>query len=334
MVSEKEVLKQLKKLNFNPIGWGRREVRELQHILLPDEQIYELANGIYEGGFALVVATDIRVLLVDKKPLNYLTVEDLRFDMINEIDYSHRLLGATINIATGNKNLRFRSYNQQRLRKLIGHVQHCMAESKRKESTHQEGQVAHLEKINQQLRDYLQAQQQAAQASTQQPLKPNPELADYLYAQSLMAQYQQMQQPGLPPQFPQAQPAVAAQPQPEMHPQVVTAKPAPPVLTSDDIYDDGMKEVFGKHQQTTASTTATPQPPATPPTDGPAHHYLKLPEVNPFTIAYSKLPMALRNRKFGRPLLPDQMPAGAPAELSLTESADEPVPMPTQAVKV
>jgi hypothetical protein len=49
---------------------------------LPGEEIYELVNGIYEGGFAIVVATDVRLLLIDKKPMNYLNVEDLRFDMI------------------------------------------------------------------------------------------------------------------------------------------------------------------------------------------------------------------------------------------------------------
>src|SRR5829696_5023635 len=101
MVSKDTVEKQLKKLRFNLNGWGQSEARELPGILLDDEKIFELVNGIYDGGFALLVATDVRVLLVDKKPLNYLTVEDFRFDMINEMDYSHRLLGAQINIATG-----------------------------------------------------------------------------------------------------------------------------------------------------------------------------------------------------------------------------------------
>ena len=82
-------------------------------IILPDEEIFECVNGIYEGGFALLVATDVRVLLIDKKPLNYLTVEDLRFDMINEIDYNHRVFGAHVDITTGNRELKFRSYNRR-----------------------------------------------------------------------------------------------------------------------------------------------------------------------------------------------------------------------------
>src|SRR3982751_2884068 len=107
MVTAESVEKQLKKVHFNTFGWGRTEARELPHILMPDEQIYELVNGIYEGGFALLVATNVRMLLIDKKPMNYLTVEDLRFDMISEIDYAHRLLGARISISTGSKNLKF-----------------------------------------------------------------------------------------------------------------------------------------------------------------------------------------------------------------------------------
>src|SRR4051794_14318140 len=114
MVSKKEVEKQLKNLGFKIHGWGQGEVNELYNIILPGEEIYEVVNGIYEGGFALLLATDVRVLLVDKKPLNYLTVEDMRFDMITEIDYSHRLLGANINISAGDKHLKFRSYNQPR----------------------------------------------------------------------------------------------------------------------------------------------------------------------------------------------------------------------------
>src|SRR3954470_20680266 len=148
MVSKKSVEKQLKDLDFNHKGWGRTEVNELHNILLPDEKIYEVVNGIYEGGFAMLVATDVRVLLVDKKPLNYLTVEDLRFDMINEIDYSHRLIGAHISISTGNRDLKFTTVNQPRLRKLIGHVQDCMAEAKKKQSSHAEDQKTHLKEIS------------------------------------------------------------------------------------------------------------------------------------------------------------------------------------------
>ena len=166
MVTRESVEQQLKKIGFNYHGWGRTEISELPNIILPDEEIYECVNGFYEGGFALLIATNVRVVLVDKKPLKYLTVEDLRFDMINEIDYSHRLLMAQISISTGSKTLKFVSMNQPRLRKLIGHVQHSMAENKKKQEEHSEDQKLHLEQINQQLQAYLLAQHQQQQEAS------------------------------------------------------------------------------------------------------------------------------------------------------------------------
>jgi hypothetical protein len=310
MVSEESVRAQLKDIDFKQHGWGKAEVNELPHILLEDEKIYECVNGTYEGGFALLVATDVRLLLVDKKPFNYLTVEDLRFDMINEIDYSHRLFGAYIGISTGSKNLKFRSYNQPRLRKLISHVQHCMAEAKKKQSDHQEDQNQHLEQINQQLQAYLMAQYQHQEelqrhlTSQSQPNnnfvtppepKPSPELSDYLFAQSLLAQHQ-VQVGELEPAAPI--PATVAQ-------------PAAPAVSSqpDDLYAEGLREVYGKRQPQSPSpmAVAQPQPQATQTQQ--AVNLADTPETTAMRIIYSKLPMLLRNRKFGRRPAPAPSPA-------------------------
>jgi len=122
MVTIQEVERQLKAVGCNFRFFGRPEVRELAKILLPGERIAQATNGFYEGGFALLVVTDDRLLLVDRKPM-FLTIEDVRFDMIAEIDFNHRLLNATVNIHSTNKSLRFTSWNHQRLRTLVQHLQ-------------------------------------------------------------------------------------------------------------------------------------------------------------------------------------------------------------------
>lgn len=232
MVTRESVEEQLEKIGVNYKGWGRTEFNELPNIILPDEEIYECANGFYEGGFALLVATDVRVLLVDKKPMRYLTVEDLRFDMISEIDYSRRLLAAQIGISTGTKDLRFISLNHERLRKLIAHIQHCMAANKKKQVEHGEDQKLHLEQINQQLQAYLLAQHQQQQKIQEyleknndiplniEPVRPSKELSDYLYAQGLLAQHRnnraQLDRP-----FP------------------------PPAASTSELYNEGVQEIFG-----------------------------------------------------------------------------------------
>lgn len=304
MVSAQSVEQQLKRLKFNMHAWGQAEVRELPNILLPDEEVYELVNGMYEGGFALLVATDVRVLLIDKKPLNFLTVDDLRFDMINELDYSHRMIGAQISISAGSMNLKFKSYNQPRLRKLIGHVQHCMAESKKQLSAGQKDQKQHLEQINQQLQAYLIAQHQQQEALRAQLQggsnpdkvavpelpKPSPALSDFLFAQSLLKQYREQEA---------STQKTTGEPEAEEAEVVSLASPVSAQMV--DLYADGMQEIFGrKQEQAEPETTAAAQPGSSSPHLSAIHNHNPL-EINPLSIAYSKLPMALRNRKFGRP---------------------------------
>lgn len=168
MVSLQSIQAQLKRLGFSSISWGKTEVDELPSIILPEEVIYECVNGIYEAGFCLLVATNFRVLLVDKKPMNYLTVLDLRFDMINEIEYSHRLIGAQITIITGLKTLRFRSYNKTRLRKLIDHVQYRMSEAKYHQSGQEIGLTEQPNFTDQQLQAYLMSQLRNQQGTSPQ----------------------------------------------------------------------------------------------------------------------------------------------------------------------
>lgn len=286
MVSQKSIADQLKKIGVNQHAWGKQEIRELPNIILPDEEIFECVNGIYEGGFALLVATDVRVLLIDRKPLNYLTVEDLRFDMINEIDYNHRAFGAYVKITTGNRELSFRSYNQPRLRKLINHVQNRMAEIKKKLDSHAEGQNQHLEQINGHLRTYLieqykhqeelqrnleEARRHAGSAvpkPPQPPPQPSPELTDYLLSHGLLKQYE-------------------AETGQSLGSDKGIGNPM------DEVYAEGMKEIFGDRIVRTSGVTSTAD-------SDDDHRQL---EVNPLRLAYSKLPMAMRNRKFGRPSL-------------------------------
>ena len=127
MVSMSTVEEQLRR-SGSRIGLTRRsELKELCNILLPGEVISDCVNGHYLNGFAMLCATNQRIILIDSKPM-FLTVEDVRYDMIAEIDYSHRLLDSTIKIFTPTKTLHFTSWNIQKMRKLsMSAQQHVLA---------------------------------------------------------------------------------------------------------------------------------------------------------------------------------------------------------------
>jgi hypothetical protein len=127
MVSLHEVETQLRHVGCNFRLWGRSEIRELSNILMPEEKIAQAVNGSYEGGFALLCVTNYRVLLVDRKPM-LLTVEDVRYDMMAEVDFRNQLLGATVRIITPMRNLVFSSWSIPRLRKCVNYIQQRVME--------------------------------------------------------------------------------------------------------------------------------------------------------------------------------------------------------------
>jgi hypothetical protein len=142
MVSFAHVEEQLKLVGCNFKLWGRSEIRELSNVLMPEEVIAQAVNGTYEGGFAMLVVTNYRVLLVDRKPM-LLTIEDIRYDMMSEVDYHNRLMGATVRIFTPMRNLVFSSWSNVRLRKCVNYVQQRVMEIR------QHGMVAQQQMQNQ-----------------------------------------------------------------------------------------------------------------------------------------------------------------------------------------
>ena len=123
MVNLRNVDAQLEAVGHKNKFFGRPEVAELCHILAPNEVIQHAVMGKYEGGFALLIATDHRILLIDKKPW-FLTMEDICYDLISEIDFYSRLIDATALIVSINKQLSFISLRKSRLRELVRYVQH------------------------------------------------------------------------------------------------------------------------------------------------------------------------------------------------------------------
>lgn len=127
MVTHQEIERQLTVIGVRFTWWGRGEARELEQVIEPGETIAYCINGRYEGGFAMLCITDHRVILIDKKPL-YLALEDLRYDMISEVDFDGRLVDSTITVCTFSKDLRFTSFKGAILRQATAYIQRRVTE--------------------------------------------------------------------------------------------------------------------------------------------------------------------------------------------------------------
>lgn len=122
MLDIKDVLRQLDNIGYKVTAWQRAEVKELCNALSSDETIVATINGHYEGGFGILVATNHRLLLVDRK-IMFLTLDSISYGMIQEISLTYRLLNSTLHIFTSNKTLDFSSWNHAGVRNILDYSQ-------------------------------------------------------------------------------------------------------------------------------------------------------------------------------------------------------------------
>lgn len=141
MVHADTVKEQMKRMGVTSMFWFRDEIKELPKILVEGEQLRHMVGGRYEGGFALFCATNFRVLLIDKKPF-YLTLEDVRFDMISDVLFNYRLLDANVKLGTVHKTITFTGYNQGKLRALTSYVQEQVMAFRQQQNGYQQPQTA------------------------------------------------------------------------------------------------------------------------------------------------------------------------------------------------
>ncbi|WP_223600847.1 PH domain-containing protein [Chryseobacterium sp. GVT01B] len=95
-----EIREELKKLDISPTIFARKEIHELPDILSADEKIVYLVEGRNKTNnhHIILVATDRRLIFVDKEFMYGLKVEDFSYSKISSIQYETAVLLASIDI--------------------------------------------------------------------------------------------------------------------------------------------------------------------------------------------------------------------------------------------
>ena len=103
MPSLEEVIEQIGHMDGGSKVLARKEIKVLPDILWEDENVERLVQGTYENGNGVLVATNKRLMFVDKG-ITKLRVEDFPYDKISSIQYKTGMMMGTITIfASGNK---------------------------------------------------------------------------------------------------------------------------------------------------------------------------------------------------------------------------------------
>ncbi len=110
-------------------SFNHREVAEIPKLLMNGEELLGMISGYYTAGTAILCVTSRRLLLIDKKWMR-LNFEDIRFESISEVNYSHQLFIASLHFFYAGRDLHFRTWHKQDLRNFAQIVQSKMFEAR------------------------------------------------------------------------------------------------------------------------------------------------------------------------------------------------------------
>lgn len=86
------------------------EVKYLPSILRPDEHIMGSVFGKHDQGRGVLIATDQRVLFVDKKPL-FLHVDEVTYALVGGVTFTKSLLSGYVTLHTRVGDYKLRTFN-------------------------------------------------------------------------------------------------------------------------------------------------------------------------------------------------------------------------------
>ncbi len=130
VVSESDRIKmQLQSLGVSKSALGTSESRHLPKMIHAGENIVGVVYGMSKDGFVMMLATDKRILFIDKKPF-FVNEDEITFDVVSGITHGHAGIGSTVTLHT-----RIRDYQIKTLNERCAHGFVMAVETKCVEST-------------------------------------------------------------------------------------------------------------------------------------------------------------------------------------------------------
>lgn len=128
MPTLEQVKTQISSINGVEKFLAGKEVKQLPNILWEDELIEKFTSGTYNNGHGILVATNKRLIFVDKGMIFGLRVEDFPYDKITSIQYKTGLLFGEITIYASGNNAVINNMNKQQTKDFATYVRARISE--------------------------------------------------------------------------------------------------------------------------------------------------------------------------------------------------------------
>lgn len=123
---KQRITKELKALGITSYGLLKMETRQLPRILHDNEHVQGIVYGHHVNGSAMLVATDRRVMFIDKKPF-FMNSDEVTYDIVSGVSYGKVGLFATVNLHTRIGDYKIRTMNARSARIFIDFIeQRCL----------------------------------------------------------------------------------------------------------------------------------------------------------------------------------------------------------------
>ena len=137
IVHKGRVMGELAQAKLSRFARIQPEARYLPQVIHPDEHIGGAVFGRCSLGLAMLVATDKRIIFLDKKPM-FVTEDEINYDGVNGVTYGSAGLGATVTLHTRVKDYKLRTRSQVSASNFVAYIEpRCLEFSQRMASSGQ-----------------------------------------------------------------------------------------------------------------------------------------------------------------------------------------------------
>jgi|SRR3989344_1423574 len=129
---KQRIVQDLKRLGVSHSGLQTMEAHYLPQVIHADEQIGGVVYGMHRDGFAMLIATDRRVIYLDKKPM-FTNEEEITYFVVSGVILSHAGPGTTVTLHTKVKDFKIKTLNLHCAEGFVEYIESRSLELKKEE---------------------------------------------------------------------------------------------------------------------------------------------------------------------------------------------------------
>lgn len=131
-IRQQRVWRELRNVGVSRAAIHTMEGQYLPHIIHDGEHIGGVAYGWLDGNFSMLIATNTRVIYLDKKPL-FVDEDEISYRVVSGVEISTAGLDSTVVLHTRIRNYRMHTLNNVAAQYFVNYIESRVIEQEKEE---------------------------------------------------------------------------------------------------------------------------------------------------------------------------------------------------------